>query len=171
MSVFFGTLRACPAAVAFAAAVALCGGLASEGYAAPLNQNMKWGDALMAQNDLPPSAQGLVVVPKTGRAAPAAKAGGKSTATGVAPQPSAIDTANTVNKMLAPRAVDPNVPLPQQDLAQVPSENGPSGRTRFYGRNESENGVLGGVLGLKIPIPASGGLSGGSSTSGVNSAP
>ncbi|MBV8393620.1 MAG: hypothetical protein JOY81_10605 [Alphaproteobacteria bacterium] len=156
------------AAVAIVAAFAAGAGVQSEGYASSLNQNVSSGAVLMAQNDVPAMTQGFVVAPK---AAPAPKGAPKPAAPGVAPPTSAVDTANTVNKLLAPRPSDPNVPLPQEDLAQVPSENGPLTGPRFYGRNESQNGVLGGVFGLRIPIPATGGLSHGSTTSGGGGTP
>ena len=56
-----------------------------------------------------------------------------------------------VNKAINPGASDPNVPLPRADLSdgagnEPPAGNGP----RIFGR--SEDG--GGVLGLRVPIPA-----------------
>lgn len=141
-----------------------------EGYAATLKQNLNADSAMVAQNDLPAATQGFVVAP-TVHAATSAKPAGKAAAPSALPQPTAIDTANTVNKLLAPRPSDPNVPLPQGDLAQVPSENAQPSGTRFYGRNESQDGVFGGVLGLKIPIPATGGVSGHTTTSGASSRP
>jgi hypothetical protein len=62
-----------------------------------------------------------------------------------------------VGKLLAPGASDPNVPLPRSDLAESPSGNGASGGPQLFGRADTGDGVFdlrGGVLGLRIPIPA-----------------
>ena len=175
MVVFSGGPRAGRrVAVAVAMALAVGVGLENESYASSLNQNVNSGAPsralIVAQNDQSSSTQGFVVAPKPAPVAKTTKAA-KPQAPGVQPLPSPVDTANTVNKLLAPRPSDPNVPLPQQDLAQVPSENGPGSKSRFYGRNESENGVLGGVFGFKIPIPATGGVSSRSTTSGGTGSP
>src|ERR1700730_8881307 len=58
-----------------------------------------------------------------------------------------------VNKALNPGASDPNVPLPRADLSDAagnePSTASSSG-PRIFGRGEDG----GGVLGLRVPIPA-----------------
>jgi hypothetical protein len=68
-------------------------------------------------------------------------------ATAIGPQPSA---AEIVGNLLAPHASDPDVPLPQPGLAAVPPANEPSAGPRIFGRGEDG----GGVLGIRIPIPA-----------------
>ena len=62
--------------------------------------------------------------------------------------PSNIDL---VNKALNPGASDPDVPLPHPNLANsnVAQSGSPAG-PRIYGRQEEG----GGVLGLRMPIPA-----------------
>jgi hypothetical protein len=57
-----------------------------------------------------------------------------------------------VNKAINPGASDPNVPLPRAGLADVAGNESPAAGSgpRIFGR--SEDG--GGVLGLKVPIPA-----------------
>jgi hypothetical protein len=72
-------------------------------------------------------------------------------------QPSAVETAKTVNRLLAPRMSNPDVPLPQENLAEEPSDHKPLTGPQIYGRGEQGGGgggLLGGVLGIKIPIPA-----------------
>ena len=62
--------------------------------------------------------------------------------------PSNVDL---VNKALKPGASDPDVPLPHPDLANSGGEPTAAGsRTQFFGRQEQG----GGVLGLRMPIPA-----------------
>lgn len=57
-----------------------------------------------------------------------------------------------VNKAINPGASDPNVPLPRADLPAVAGTESPATGSgpQIFGR--SEDG--GGVLGLKVPIPA-----------------
>jgi hypothetical protein len=57
-----------------------------------------------------------------------------------------------VNKAINPGASDPNVPLPRADLPGVAGTEAPATGSgpQIFGR--SEDG--GGVLGLKVPIPA-----------------
>src|SRR5690348_10989196 len=70
-------------------------------------------------------------------------------------RPSNVDL---VNKALNPGASDPDVPLPHPDLAKSSGDQPAStGRTQLYGRQEQG----GGVLGLRMPIPADRGVSGG----------
>ena len=71
----------------------------------------------------------------------------KIASTPIASTPSA---AEIVGNLLASRASDPDVPLPQPGLAVVPPANEPSAGPRIFGR--AEDG--GGVLGIRIPIPA-----------------
>lgn len=62
--------------------------------------------------------------------------------------PSNVDI---VNKALNPGASDPDVPLPHPDLARLNGNGtGASGKPKIYGRQEDG----GGVLGLRLPIPA-----------------
>jgi hypothetical protein len=74
-----------------------------------------------------------------------------------------------VNKALNPGASDPNVPLPRADLSDA-SGNEPSTASssgpRIFGR--SEDG--GGVLGLRVPIPADRNASGATARYGVGQA-
>ena len=56
-----------------------------------------------------------------------------------------------VNKALNPGASDPNVPLPRADLSDgAGNEPQASNAPRIFGRGEDG----GGVLGLRVPIPA-----------------
>lgn len=82
--------------------------------------------------------------------APRKPVAAKIAATPIAPQPSA---AEIVGNLLAPKASDPDVPLPQPGLAVAPPANEPSTGARIFGRGEEG----GGVLGVRIPIPATGG--------------
>src|SRR6266567_2000141 len=59
-------------------------------------------------------------------------------------------SADIVNKMLSPGPSDPNVPLPRAGLNEQTAESLPAKRATVYGRGEDG----GGVLGLKVPIPA-----------------
>jgi hypothetical protein len=122
-------------------------------YASSFNQSLRSPEALAAENHASTAPQAIVSQPVQQQFAQATKIVAPSPALSNS-HPSAVDTANTVNKLLAPRQADPNVPLPQEDLAQSPSDDAPLTAPRLYGRNESANGVLGGVLGLRIPIPA-----------------
>jgi hypothetical protein len=69
--------------------------------------------------------------------------------------PSNVDL---VNKALNPGASDPDVPLPHPDLANSGGgQSGASSRTQIFGRQEQG----GGVLGLRMAIPADRGATGG----------
>ena len=97
--------------------------------------------------DPPPAA----AKPRDWALSPPQKRGpAKIAATPIAPQPSA---AEIVGNLLAPKASDPDVPLPQPGLAVAPPAEEPPAGARIFGR--SEDG--GEVLGVRIPIPASGG--------------
>ena len=61
-----------------------------------------------------------------------------------------------LNKSLNPGASDPNIPLPQPGLADVAGDQSAGNGPRIFGRGEQG----GGVLGLKVPIPAERGTSG-----------
>lgn len=75
----------------------------------------------------------------------------------------ALSGAELVNRMLRPRPSDPDVPLPSPDLVgRTPAERPPSGPT-IYGRGEDG----GGVLGLRIPIPADRGVPGSNTRSSL----
>ena len=58
--------------------------------------------------------------------------------------------ADIVNRLLKPGPSDPNVPLPRANLDEQMAESPSPSVTRIYGRAEGD----GGVLGLKVPIPA-----------------
>jgi len=64
-----------------------------------------------------------------------------------------------VNKALNPGASDPDVPLPHPDLAKSNAADPSilSAKPQIYGRQEQG----GGVLGLRMPIPADRSASGG----------
>ncbi|CAN5918984.1 hypothetical protein BH11PSE3_BH11PSE3_34020 [soil metagenome] len=68
--------------------------------------------------------------------------------------PSNVDL---VNRALNPGASDPNVPLPHPSLAQPASPPAAPAGAQIYGRQEEG----GGVLGLRLPIPAERGATGG----------
>ena len=62
--------------------------------------------------------------------------------------------AEIVGKLLNPPS-DPDVPLPQSNLATRPPADSPQDHPTIFGRQEEG----GGVFGLKIPIPADRGAS------------
>jgi hypothetical protein len=98
-------------------------------YAADLNQNLKvTSPAIVAQ-----------ATPPKGTKAPQAS-----------PMAPPATGAEIVGKMLANPPSDPDVPLPQRDLATRPPTDGPADRPTIFGRQEEG----GGVFGVKIPIPA-----------------
>jgi hypothetical protein len=69
-----------------------------------------------------------------------------------------------VNKALNPGASDPNVPLPQAGLSDgAGSEPPASNAPRIFGRGEDG----GGVLGLRVPIPADRNAAGATARYGV----
>ena len=56
-----------------------------------------------------------------------------------------------VNRAINPGASDPNVPMPRAGLSNGPGNEAPAGNApRIFGRGEDG----GGVLGLRVPIPA-----------------
>ena len=61
-------------------------------------------------------------------------------------------SAEIVNKAINPGASDPNVPLPRANLPEASGIESPAAGDgpRLYGRGEDG----GGVLGLRVPIPA-----------------
>jgi hypothetical protein len=117
-------------------------------YAATLNQNL-W--SLFA----PPAARAdepalpVVVRPEPARRQLVAQAKTKSPqpTPATAPSPSTTDV---INKLLSPGPSDPNVPLPRADLAGETPDSGALKRPQIFGRQEEG----GGVLGLRVPIPA-----------------
>lgn len=132
-----------------AAAVALSAGFAC---AATLNQNLGiWREEaetpaerapLMVVDRVtasPPVVRPRPVVPVQVKVAP-------SPIGTTAPAPTA---AEIVGKLLAPRASDPDVPLPHPDLSGKSEGGGPLTGPTLYGRSEPG----GGVLGLRVPIP------------------
>jgi hypothetical protein len=121
--------RICLLAAAISALPAVCS------YAADLDQTLK-------------SPTPFVVTP----AAPP-----KGAKAGLQPSPVAPNAtgAEIVGKLLSNPPSDPDVPLPQGNLAARPSADGPRDHPTIFGRPEDG----GGVFGLKIPIPADRGAS------------
>jgi hypothetical protein len=140
--------KAVALAVTGMAALAFLPGAANQTYAASLNQNLSLPQALPAGSGTRSHSQAAVVTPKTIPTGPG-KPAVLAKALSAAPPPSAVDTANTLNKLLAPGASNPDVPLPQENLAEAPPAYTPLDGPQIYGRREQG----GGVLGLKIPIP------------------
>jgi hypothetical protein len=101
-------------------------------YAADLNQNLKSPAPFVVAQATPPK-------PKGNKAAPQASP--------VAPNASG---AEIVGKLLSNPPSDPDVPLPQGNLATRPPADSPLDHPTIFGRQEDG----GGVFGLKIPIPA-----------------
>jgi hypothetical protein len=116
--------RICLLAAAISVLPAVCS------YAGDLNQNLK-----------SPLA--------TGAAQATPQKGGKTVpqASPVGPNASG---AEIVGKLLANPPSDPDVPLPQSNLATRPPTNDSLDHPTIFGRQEDG----GGVFGLKIPIPA-----------------
>jgi hypothetical protein len=155
-------------ATVLTAAVLFCAlATADSAYAASLKQDVN-SPVPQSATFINPAAPQPIVPPA---AAPAARAAGKAKTPAPSPQVTPADTAAVVNKMLAPRQSDPNVPLPQENLAEAPVENAPLTGPRVYGRDESGNGVMGAILGLRIPIPADRSASAASSTSSTKTSP
>jgi hypothetical protein len=148
-----------------------CLALADFAYAASLNQDVNSPAPSPAQFINPAAPQPIVPPPKAQAARPRGTSPAGPAKVASPPQTTPADTAAVVNKLLAPRQSDPNVPLPQENLAEGPVENAPLSGPRVYGRDESGNGIMGAILGLRIPIPADRGASAAPSTSGVKSTP
>ena len=124
----FGSTRFAHGICLILAAILALPGISA--YAVDFNQNLKlMAPVIVAQATLP---KGTKATPQASPVAPSA--------TG----------AEIVGKMLANPPSDPDVPLPQRNLATRPPSDGPSERPTIFGRQEEG----GGVLGLKIPIPA-----------------
>ncbi len=153
-----------PAGLAFtASAVVLCLGFSTLTYAGSLNQNLSIAQTLPLGSE---GTQSIVAGPAATRGA-GKKAAGSPKSSSVAPPPTAEDTANTVNRMLAPRDADPSVPLPREDLAGSAFGASRSAGPTMYGRQEPG----GAVLGFKIPIPADHGAFDGRTRSGSGLSP
>jgi len=153
--------RAAPsgaAALAALSALAMDGAAANLTYAASLNQDLNSPKA--PPGVLPASGHKQSVV-RPGRAGQTPHAVTER-ALSAGPRPSAANTAITVNRLLAPRASDPKVPLPRENLVQEPAAYAPLNGPRIYGRGERG----GAVLGFKIPIPADHGAFGSPTRSG-----
>jgi len=138
--------RAAPSGAAALAALAISGGTANLTYAASLNQSLNSPEAPSGVAPASKHKQAVVGSGKAGRAPHIVT----ERALSAGPQPSAADTARTVNRLLAPRASDPKIPLPQENLGQEPAAYAPLDGPQIYGRGEPG----GAVLGFKIPIPA-----------------
>ena len=104
-------------------------------YAADLNQNGK-------------STAPLVVAQTT-------RPKGSKTGPQASPVAPNANGAEIVGKLLSNPPSDPDVPLPQSNLATRPPADGPLDHPTIFGRQEDG----GGVFGLKIPIPADRGAS------------
>jgi hypothetical protein len=131
------------------ATLAVCLTTTRSSYASSLNQNMRVSEALLEQSATANRPQD-VVVPPTARRKPVGQPVGPPKALATSPQPSAANTADAVNKLLAPRPGDPTVSASQGNFAQAPAGDSSSTGPKIYGRGEPG----GGVLGFKIPIPA-----------------
>jgi len=104
-------------------------------YAADLDQNLKLANPLVVAQAIPP--KGSKAVPQASPVTPNASG------------------AKIVGKLLANPPSDPDVPLPQSNLATRPPADGPLDHPTVFGRQEEG----GGVFGLKIPIPPDRGTS------------
>lgn len=91
------------------------------------------------------------------RSQPVQIAQGKAAQTPVGISEPAPNAAEIVGKLLAPRASNPDVPLPHPDLAEKSEAPAPLTGPTLYGRQEPG----GGVLGFRLPIPAERGGSSG----------
>jgi hypothetical protein len=136
-------------------------------YAATFNQNlgMSTDGPQLAEALLEPGGSGasrsVLAPPVVADPAPVAKPQARPARTQAPARPAAAPPAPTgaeiVGKLLSPGASDPNVPLPRADLAETPSGNAASGGPQLFGRADTGDGLLdlrGGVLGLRVPIPA-----------------
>lgn len=102
---------------------------AIQSYAADLNQNLKSPAPFVVAQAAPKASK---AVPQASPIAPNSRG------------------AEIVGKLLANPPSDPDVPLPQGNLATRPPADGPLDHPTIFGRQEDG----GGVFGLKIPIPA-----------------
>jgi hypothetical protein len=103
---------------------------AASSYAADLNQNLKSPIPLAVAQATPP--KGSKAVPQASPVAPNASG------------------AEIVAKLLSNPPSDPDVPLPQGNLATRPPADSALDHSTIFGRQEDG----GGVFGLRIPIPA-----------------
>ena len=136
-------------------------------YATTFNQNLGKAadDSQLADALLEPSGSGpswsALAPPVVVDPAPAAKPQPRPVRIQAPARPAAATPAPTgaeiVGKLLAPGVSDPNVPMPRADLAETPSGNAASGGPQLFGRADTGDGIFdlrGGVLGLRVPIPA-----------------
>jgi hypothetical protein len=114
-------------------------------YAATLNQNLFNLQDLPVVVDLDGSLPVRAVAQPQLEAQARTKAAQPAAA--IAPAPSSADI---VNKLLSPGPSDPNVPLPRADLDGQSAQSGSSKKPQIFGRGEDG----GGVIGLRVPIPA-----------------
>jgi hypothetical protein len=139
--------------------------------AAPLNQNLGiWQEQVDSAENLAPEEAPLIVVDPVGALPPVARPRPqiqvpiKAKAAPSVAAERAPSNVEIINKLLAPGASDPDVPLPHPDLAdsagQSASAAGPANSPRIFGRGEEG----GGVFGLRIPIPADRHASGANTT-------
>ena len=92
----------------------------------------------------------VAALPPADAPRPLAQAKTKAPPPAVAPATPPQTGAEIVGKLLAPRASDPDVPLPHPNLAEPAAANAASNRPHIFGRGEEG----GGVLGLRVPFPA-----------------
>ena len=136
-------------------------------YATTFNQNLGTSPdgSQLAETLLEPDggrpSKNLLAPPVVADPAPAAKPQPRPARLQAPPRPVAVTPAPTgaeiVSKLLAPGASDPDVPMPRADLGATSSGNASSSGPQLYGRADPGDGVFdlrGGVLGLRIPIPA-----------------
>lgn len=121
-------------------------------HAAPLNQNLGIGQeaAGFSAKAAPLLVVApLVIPPSVGRPDLMAQAQKKGPPPAIASPEPAATGAEIVGKLLAPRASDPDVPLPLPDLGEKSQAEAPLTGPQLYGRGEPG----GGILGLRVPIP------------------
>lgn len=73
------------------------------------------------------------------------------------PASSGPSGADAVGKLMNPVPADPSVPLPTPNLAEREDAQPASQGTQIYGRSQrggQNNGVLEGLVGVRIPFPA-----------------
>jgi len=131
----------------------------SSGYAADFNQNLSiWQASERARQEMVAQAPPSVALAPGATVSAPAKPGTKA----AKELPKGLKEAapsEAVSKLLSP-SVDPSVPLPQAGLTRQGTSGDDGGDSplagpRVYGRPEQgNNGVMGLVMGVKIPIPA-----------------
>lgn len=136
-------------------------------HAATLNRNLGIGSETVDRSTK--VALPVVAIPLTNPSSAArpeivAQAQKKVPPPSIASPAQAPTGAEVVGKLLAPRASDPDVPLPLPNLAEKSQAEAPLTGPQLYGRGEQG----GGILGLRVPIPVDRGGSSGNTRSGVD---